>query len=122
MWVRMSKTISFVASDELAEFLEREAEERMTTVSSTAQMLLAEKVRETQAGEGSAEAGKSGSELDPLDRPPFTENPGAWYEPDTQDPDEIVAVRIPDSAHVSEDRRYYKTYPGAAKAIKRWYE
>jgi hypothetical protein len=42
----MTKTISFVASEELAEWLEEEAEKRMTTVSTTAQMLLAERYQE----------------------------------------------------------------------------
>lgn len=67
----MSQTISFVASDELADFLEREAEKRMTTVSSTAQMLLAEKVREMDGSDMGADPGKSGSAEsetpDPLD-------------------------------------------------------
>jgi len=54
----MSKTISFVASDELADFLSEESERRMTTVSSTAQMLLAEKAREMGGVEGGAEADK----------------------------------------------------------------
>jgi hypothetical protein len=59
---------------------------------------------------------------DELQEPPFSDHPRAWYEPDTHDPDEIVAVRIPDDVGGVEDRRYYKTYDGAAQAIRRWYE
>jgi len=124
----MSQTISFVASDELAEYLENEAERRYTTVSSTAQMLLAEKVREEQDEDSGVEtdkpalAGDSATEDDVLDQPPFTTHPQAWYEPDTKDPNEIVAVRIPDDVPGADDRRYYKTYEGAASAIKTWYE
>ncbi|MFB6196818.1 MAG: hypothetical protein ABEI52_00920 [Halobacteriaceae archaeon] len=51
----MSKTISFVASDKLAEWLEEESERRMTTISSTAQQLLAEKYRQDEASGGSGE-------------------------------------------------------------------
>lgn len=52
----MSKTISFVASDELAEFLEKESDRRMTTISSTAQMLLAEHVRGLRDDRAAAES------------------------------------------------------------------
>lgn len=126
--VRMSETISFVASDELAEFLDREAEKRMTTVSSTAQMLLAEKAREMgdldeDRAEGD-EGGSNGAEAskDPLEQLPFSTHPEAWYEPNASDPDKILAVRIPEEERGAEDRRYYKTVAGAAEAIRRWYE
>lgn len=46
----MSKTISFVATDELAEWIEGESHRRMTTVSSAAQQLLAETYRAEQGG------------------------------------------------------------------------
>ena len=42
----MSNVVSFRCSEELDEFLEREAERRMTTKSTVAQMLLVERVRE----------------------------------------------------------------------------
>ena len=122
----MSKTISFVASDELAKYLEEESERRLTTVSSTAQMLLAEKVREM--GDVSAESEEfdsGGSNGDaqgrPQRRPIFDESNG-WYEPDSDKYN--FAVRVPEDADVS-DRgglRYYKTEDEAAKAITRWHE
>lgn len=119
----MSKTVSFVAREELAEWLESRAEEEMKTVSSLVQDIVAAEYRREKADTDASDAGKGGGEVtDPLDQPPFTEHPEAWYEPSTEDPDEIVAVRIPESESLSEDRRYYKTYDGAAKSIRRWYE
>jgi len=58
----------------------------------------------------------------PLQEPPFTDHPDAWYEPDTDNPDELVAVRVPDDAWGNATRTYFKTYEGAAKAITRWYD
>jgi len=131
----MSKTISFVARDELADWLESQADEEMKTISSVCQDIIASEYRRQTrenadksgnagGGEEKSGVGDSGQEADkgPLEKPPFTEYPNAWYEPDTSDPDEIVAVRIPDDATVSEDRRYYKTYEGAKAGIKRWYK
>jgi hypothetical protein len=115
----MSETVSFVARDELAEWLESRAEVEMKSISAVCQDIVAAEYHR-QSGENTDKPGQESS--GPLDEPPFTTHPNAWYEPNTNDPDEIVGVRIPDSAHVSEDRRYYKTYPGAAKAIRRWYE
>jgi len=119
----MSKTISFVASDELAEFLENEAERRYTTVSSTAQMLLAEKVREMQGEDGGAEAGKPASAGDSAtEGDVFERHPEKWYRPDSQKYD--YAVPVPESSGVTDagKNRYYKTRSGAGKALKRWYE
>jgi hypothetical protein len=121
----MSKTISFVASDELAKYLEEESERRMTTISSTAQMLLAEKARETggvpteseQSDE--EESGESGNEGEPT---VFDECSEPWYEPNSNKHD--FAVEVPENADVSDsgDVRYYITEGGAAKALRRWYE
>lgn len=108
----MSKTISFVASDELAEFLEEESERRMTTVSSTAQMLLAEKVREMNEESGQSDADKGGSE--PSKPAVFDRYPDKWYRPDGK---HNYAVRTPDG-----DTKYYKTQSGAAKRLRRDYE
>lgn len=112
----MSKTISFVASDQLAEFLEDEAERRMTTISSTAQMLLAEKVREMEGGGDGGESGwseyKSGSEGS--EGGIFDRHPDKWYRPDGE---HEYAVRQKD------DRtKYYKTRNGAAKRLRMEYE
>lgn len=116
----MGKTISFVATEKLAEWLEEESERRMTTVSSTAQQLLAEKYREEQQGEDTAtrdapdpeneDVGEEEPEPDALDR-----NPDKWYRPDSNQHN--YAVSLPDS-----DRKYYKTREGAAKRIRREYE
>jgi len=110
----MSKTISFVASDELADFLEEQAQERMTTVSSTAQMLLAEKAREM--GIEDTERSSSSSSDDVLDR-----HPDAWYRPNGK---HNYAVYVPEDAgnYDAGKTRYYKTRAGASKALRRWYE
>lgn len=114
----MSKTVSFVARDELAEWLESQADEEMKTISSVVQDIVAENYRRNARSD--ADSGDEQPE-NPLENPPFTTYPDAWYEPETDDSDEIVAVRIPESADLSEDRRYYKTYEGAAKSIRRFY-
>lgn len=119
----MSKTVSFVARDELAEWLESKADEEMKTTSSLVQDIVAAEYRREKADTDASDAGKGGGEATgPLEQSPFTEYPQAWYEPDTSDPDEIVTVRIPEDALPNQDRRYYKTYDGAATAIRRWYE
>jgi len=115
----MSKTVSFVAREELAEWLESRADAEMKTISSVVQDIVAKEYRAQNGIDTDKPGGESSG---PLDEPPFTNHPKAWYEPNTKDPDEIVALRVPESAGISEDRRYYKTYDGAAKAIKRWYE
>lgn len=110
----MSQTISFVASDELAEYLEEEAERRMTTVSSTAQMLLAEQVSEIENQTETESGGRKESI--------FAKYPDAWYEPDSLEND--YAVYIPEGAGTYDEgkTRYYKTRSGAAEALRRWYE
>jgi hypothetical protein len=136
----MGKTISFVATEQLAEWLEEESDRRMTTISSTAQQLLAEKYREEQKAESGAvedspekgedasrgeESGigetetsdeEDGGEPDALER-----NPDVWYRSDGE---KNFAVWVPEDAGVTDagGRRYYKTRAGAAKGIERWYE
>ena len=117
----MSKTISFVASDELAKYLEEESERRLTTVSSTAQMLLAEKVREM--GDVSAESEVSNNDNDDAQAESILEEyPMGGYEPDSDKYD--FAVNVPEDADVSDsgDTRYYQTEDGAAEALRRWHE
>lgn len=122
----MSRTVSFRCSGELDEFLEQEAESRMTTKSTVAQMLLAEKVQELQA-ERSGEGGKSeqtdqGTET----LPAGVDEPGGerdvleatkehWYYPDSDVYE--YAVRLPDR----DDRKYFKTEDGARKRLRREY-
>jgi hypothetical protein len=43
--LEMTKTVSFVARDELAEWLEQEAEEQMTSISAVCQQVVAEEYR-----------------------------------------------------------------------------
>lgn len=116
----MSKTISFVASDELANYLEEESERRLTTVSSTAQMLLAEKAREMGGVGGETEPAETAVEAS--DNDVFDDYPDAWYHPSSQKYD--YAVNVPESSGVydSGKTRYYKTREGAAEALRRWYQ
>lgn len=106
------QTISFVATDELAEWLENESENRMTTISSAAQQLLVEKYREQQnEGAETSQGGSVGADdLGAL----FEEYEDAWYVPDSDQHQYVVYG--PDDG-----RRYYKTKEGAAEAIKRWH-
>ena len=122
----MSRTVSFRCSGELDEFLEQEAENRMTTKSTVAQMLLAEKVQELQA-ERSNEGGESAqTDQGSNDLPPGVDEPGGerdvleatkehWYYPDSEIHE--YAVRLPDS----DDRKYFKTEAGARKRLRREY-
>jgi len=106
------QTISFVATDELAEWLESEAENRMTTISSASQQLLVEKYSEERedgtdgSKDGSARAGSLGGV--------FEQYGDAWYYPESEVHE--YAVYDPDGG-----RRYYKTKAGAAEAIERWH-
>lgn len=59
----MSKTVSFVVRDELAEWLEQRAEERMKSISAVCQDIVASEYRREREGE----TGKVGqSEVSPL--------------------------------------------------------
>ena len=58
----MTVTISFRVSEELEEFLEQEAEERMTTKSTVAQMMLAERVTQIRDESDTNDTEKSAEE------------------------------------------------------------
>lgn len=122
----MSRTVSFRASEELDEFLEEEAERRMTTKSTVAQMLLAERVRLLQAerrgilaeseseepepeGEGADGSGDNG-EPAILER-----HRDKWHTPDSQE-GYNYAVRT-----VEGRLKYYKTARHAANRLREEY-
>lgn len=123
----MSKNVSFVCRDELCEWLESKADEEMKSVSSVCQDIVAEAFHRERAveadkdGESPSDKGGQSPPTDPLETPPFTDHPEAWYVPESADPDKRVAVKVPDRLGLRSDRRYYKTYDGAAAAIERWY-
>lgn len=104
------KTISFVATEELADWLELEAENRMTTVSSAAQQLLVEKYRSAKV-EG---ASSSSAEVEPSDEEILASHSSRWAVPDSDTYE--YRVEKPDG-----DRRYYKTRRGAVDALRRFY-
>ena len=118
----MSRTVSFRASEELDDFLEQEAERRMTTKSTVAQMLIAEKVRELRGADSgdSEELDQSESgEVEEVGRglpEVFDRHSDHWYRPDS-DKHEFT-VRLP--GH--EDRKYYKTQDGAANRLRKEYD
>lgn len=145
MWVSVSKTISFVATDELAEILEEEAQRRMTSVSSAAQQLLAERVRELDRGEDrestsdsgeSAETGPDGgSELadedgteesgsDPSENgtepeyPVLEDHADMWYEATGDEYDYGLHVPEGTDHHRAGRVSYYKTKRGMAEALR----
>lgn len=49
--LEMTKTVSFVAKDELAEWLEQEAEDSMTSISAVCQQIVAKEYRRRQENE-----------------------------------------------------------------------
>lgn len=124
----MSRVVSFRASEELDEFLEQEAERRMTTKSTVANMLIAERVRQMQeeAGvddsdteeEGNEEEEEKGGEgaASDSDPPALRRHEEKWYVPNSQKGYKY-AVETPTGR-----RKYYKTARGAAKRLKQEYE
>lgn len=125
--VNMSRTVSFRASEKLDEFLEQEAERRLVTKSTVAQMLVAERYRqlqderedesqvpevdETDAEEDDLSSGDSKEE-----RPEFERYPEKWYVPDSSKGYEY-AVRMAAGGRV----KYYKTAEGAANRLEKEY-
>jgi hypothetical protein len=111
-----SKTVSFVAREELAEWLEEKADRQMTTVSSTVQQILADKYREEQENVGVSEEAQQeldesgdGAPDDPLER--WDEY---WYHPNGDNYE--YAVRRPEERPL-----YHKTAEGARNALERVY-
>jgi len=115
-----SKTVSFVAREELAEWLEEKADRQMTTISSTVQQILADKYREEQENVGASEEdpsqaqqelGESGDDApdDPLER--WDEH---WYHPNGDRYE--YAVRRPEKQSL-----YHRTADGARNALQRVY-
>lgn len=51
IWVDMSKTVSFVARDELAEWLEQQADDRMKSISAVCQDIVAAEYRRQKEAE-----------------------------------------------------------------------
>lgn len=122
----MSRTISFRASEELDEFLEEEAERRMTTKSTVAQMLIAERVKNIKAnrdGQATLEQSvpseveeASEQEVGEPDLPEvFEKHSDKWYEPDSKNNN--FAVRLKNG-----QRKYYKTVEYAAERLRDEYE
>jgi len=114
----MSRTVSFRCAEELDEYLEKEAERRMTTKSTVAQMLLTERVKQLKEERSEAvedDAGtpeEEGSSVSgALER-----HPDKWYRPDGEKYE--YAVRMPGDA----DTKYYKTQDGAENRLKEEYE
>lgn len=123
----MSRTVSFRASEELDDYLEQLAEERMTTKSTVANMLLAERVRQLrgEAGGGGGSPAEEGETTGPESRELagmsaiFEKHDEKWYEPDTERGHKY-AVRMPEDSGTN--TRYYKTAEKAAERLRREYE
>jgi predicted transcriptional regulator len=133
----MSRVVSFRASEQLDEYLQEIAKERMTTKSTVANMLVAERVRQMQEEEGeSGDESESGGEVSEAEqedmgevaesgketgglREIFDRHSDKWYRPNTQE-NHKFAVRMPDSAGA--DVKYYQTEQGAANRLDEEYE
>lgn len=113
----MSKTVSFRASEELDEFLEKEAERRMTTKSTVAQMLLAERVRELQDERSGSTADPEPEESGPEGELPaiFQQCENKWYVPDSQKGYKFAVVTA------DGEKMYYKTERGAEDRLRQEY-
>jgi len=122
----MSKTISFRASEELDEFLEEEAERRLTTKSTVAQMLLAERVRQMKGaeevemspgveGDASSRSGDTKDGLETSDpEEVLDEFDDHWYE-STGATD--YAIETPNG-----DKRYIDDASEAARVLLSYYD
>jgi predicted transcriptional regulator len=133
----MSRTVSFRASEELDEYLEELAEERMTTKSTVANMLVAERIRqirddEEEESEEVEDDGEVSESDEPTTEPEEGEEGGdeglpgvferhsdKWYRPDTEE-DYMFAVRMPEGDGTN--RKYYKTVRYAANRLRKEYE
>lgn len=99
----MTKTVSFRASDELDAFLEALAEERMTTKSTVAQMLVAERARQIKA-ERDEESNTGDPRVEPPTDPPSSAPGAGDAEPDREpDPESDSAVVGDDGPNADPD-------------------
>lgn len=85
----MSRTVSFRCSEDLDEFLEEEAERRMTTKSAVAQMIVAEYAREVSQDSATENEPVTPPEArhaapDGVNAEPFEEPVGAEFESKTE--------------------------------------
>ena len=110
----MSRTVSFRASEDLDEFLEEEAERRMTTKSTVAQMLVAERAQRLRGDLRDPDEGP-GAESEVV-QAIFKRHPDKWHVPDSDEGYEY-AVRTTDGK-----LKYYKTADGAASRLSEEYE
>lgn len=117
--VSVSKVVSFRASEELDEFLEQVAQERMTTKSTVAQMLVAERAQQLREEGGSTELEPEEDQttIDESGLPAvFDRHEEKWYRPDSSKGNKF-AVDCADDR-----RRYFKSTDGAAKRLRKDYE
>lgn len=120
----MSRTVSFRASEKLDEFLEQEAERRLTTKSTVVQMMVAERYRQLQ-DERQDEPAVSEVKESETDRGEFADSgkPGIfdrqsdhWYVPDSSKGNQYAVEAVDGRVH------YYKTMNGAETRLRREYE
>ena len=106
--------ITFVAPGELATFLEYEAEQRLATVSSTAQQLLSEAYLRDHA---TSETTRSiDSQLDLITK---HSDKIDYRGVESKHP---YRVKLPEAMNWGRGYEYYNERAAAAKALKRWYE
>lgn len=83
----MSKTVSFRASEKLDEFLEQEAERRLVTKSTVAQMMVAERYQQLQDERADDDSSRREEIPDVQEETPeedvFERYSDCWYEPDS---------------------------------------
>lgn len=111
----MSRTVSFRASEKLDEFLEQEAERRLVTKSTVAQMMVAERYRQLQGerpdDDRSTREGVPDVTGKTSGRGVFERHSEQWYEPNSSRGYEY-AVRTKGGR-----TKYYKTRKGARERL-----
>jgi hypothetical protein len=111
----MSVTISFRVSEDLEEFLESKAKQQMTTKSSVAQRLLAEKAREMMSNEGE-------SHLEPTDPEGILEKYNDhWSRTEGGHKKYRLRLNPERSEDLEQMVRYYDTREGLVKRIREEY-
>lgn len=124
----MSRTVSFRASEKLDEFLEQEAERRLVTKSTVAQMLIAERYRQIQDERQDESVVPEVKGSEPEEEYPTTANSNGkpavferhsdkWHVPDSNKGYKY-AVQMAAGGRL----KYYKTEDGAAERLRREYE
>jgi len=111
----MSRTVSFRCSEELDEYLEDEADRRMTTKSTVAQMLLSERVRQLKKERSDSENVGNQEEDAEEELGVLSEYEDKWKRMGADSQNEF-RVTLADGTY-----KYYKTQEGVENRLQKEY-